>query len=162
MSDAIKQPEPEHRPEEAGPPPGTPVVVRVTARPGADDIDWSLKWQFRGQSDWHDDPIVIPPKKKAQPATPITFELIDETRRCLKFQPTARDAIWSLRSGCPGEKLSSHDTELELNGPPPQSKQLTIVDRNWDKCSVYFRLRFRDDAGKEVSYDPEIRNGGSN
>ncbi|HVM39051.1 MAG TPA: hypothetical protein VM265_11780 [Sphingomicrobium sp.] len=163
MSDAIKQPEPEQRPQETPGQPGTPVLVEVYAQPcPKDQIAWSSRWKFRGSSHWQEDPIVIPAKKADQAATPIQFDLIDSTGRGLKFEAAAEHAIWSRRNQCPDEDQPCHDSELELSCGAPQLKRLTVLDRNTVECSVFYRLRFRDRNGKPVSYDPEIRNGGNN
>jgi len=39
---------------------------------------------------------------------------------------------------------------------------LKVVDNNSKECTLHYRLRFTDRAGRHVSYDPDIKNGGTN
>ena len=138
--------------------PATRVIVDVYAegQPGA--VTFRHKWRFEDSSTERDGRIDIPPKKRGQEATPIQFNLRNQTQPRVELRFVADDnAIWSSRDFCPRDE-AHWDTELvDIS---PHAQVLHLVDLNNDECTIHYNLRFEPDPSR-YCYDPEIRNGGT-
>lgn len=144
--------------------PGTPVVVDVFARTTADgSIQFSHAWRWQDGTPGGQGSIGIPAREPDEPGTPIHFHLRDETRplRGLDFTDDSEGAMWVLRNACPPEHQKCEDPQI----PPDQMERspnlLKVFDRNSEECTLHYRLRFKDRAGKPEDYDPDITNGGT-
>ena len=144
--------------ESTAPPPGTPVIADVFAKPKAGGgVDFKLDWRFQGENNPRGGPIDIPQKKCGEPGTMIHFHLRDETDRKLEFN--IEDPIWVSRSSCPQDP--SKDSEIpadHVNGHP---NLLKVFDTNSDECDLRYALVFKDRDGATELFDPMIRNGGT-
>lgn len=142
-----------------GPPAGTPAIVDVFADPLAGGgVHFRHEWRWHSGHAGGKGRIDIPKRAAVDPATPIHFNLRDKTGRGLKFSDDGLGAIWVDRTGCP--QSQSDDPEI----PPAQIKStpklLKLLNENSEECTLHYRLRFTDRAGKPESYDPDIKNGG--
>ena len=146
-----------------GPPAGTPVIVNVTARTAADGgVDFSHSWRWPDGTPGGNGSINVPQRTKNEDGTPIHFHLNDETdpNRGLDFTDDIHGPMWVQRDGCPQER--SVDSELppgQMNASP---NLLRVFNKNSEECTLHYRLRFKDKDGKPESYDPDIKNGGTN
>jgi len=148
------------------PDPGTPVIVDVLARTNADgSVGFSHQWRWQNGLPGGSQGIAIPARGKNDPGTPIHFHLRDQTdpARGLDFTDEANGVMWVKRGNqCPGDHEQCQDPEI----PPDQMQRspnlLKVFNRNSDACTLHYRLRFKDHAGKSESYDPDITNGGTN
>ena len=149
----------------ADPPAGTPVIVNVVARTKADgSVGFTHTWEWENGTPGGNGSIRIPPRDENASGTPIHFHLTDDThpRRHLDFTDDPRGAMWVDRDSCPPEDQKCEDPQI----PPGEMKRtvnrLQVYDKNSEACTLHYRLRFKDRAGKSHSYDPEITNGGTN
>jgi hypothetical protein len=147
--------------QSAGPPAGTPAIVEVFARtaPGG-GVEFSHQWRWSNGTPGGNGPINVPSRKKSDPATPIHFQLRDQTQpnRGLDF---ADDPIWVLRDSCPPDGQPCGDSEIPADKIDRTPNLLKIVDLNSEACTLHYRLRFTDRDGRPEAYDPAIRNGGT-
>ena len=149
-----------------GPNPGTPVLVDVFAQTNADgSVGFTHQWRWQDGNPGGNHGIAIPARGKTDPGTPMHFYLRDQTSppRGLDFTDETSGAMWVKRGGtCPGETEQSEDPEI----PPDQIQRtpnlLKVFNQNSEPCTLHYRLRFKDRAGKADSYDPDITNGGTN
>ena len=153
----------EAQPEGKAEPPGTPIFVEVTAKTGANGIEFSHVWRWNenGPSQGSGT-IKVPARKDNQPGTPMHFRLNDETdpKRHLKFAERDGAAMWVLRDSCPPESTICKDPEFPLDKMKVTSSELKAFDTNSDECTLHYRLWFTDKDGKYETYDPDITNGG--
>lgn len=139
------------------PGPGTPIFVDVTASPDrCGGVDFEHQWRFENGQPQGNGAIEVPERSASDPGTPIRFHLNDTTGRQLRFDEA--DPIWVDRSGCPEEQ--SDDAEIPPHSIQASGRTLSVLDRNSEKCTLHYALRFRDRDGGYECYDPEIKNGG--
>jgi hypothetical protein len=147
-----------------GPPAGTPVIVEVLARTGADgSVEFSHDWRWQnGMPGGGSGAIEVPKRGKDEDGTLIHFHLRDETQpnRGLDFTDDIQGAMWVKRENCPDER--SEDPEIPPGQMDASPNLLKVFDKNSEECTLHYRLRFKDRHGNAVSYDPDIKNGGTN
>lgn len=146
-----------------GPAAGTPVIVDVRARTGSGGkVEFSHKWRWENGTPGGDGTIQIPKRGKDEDGTPIHFHLRDETNpsRGLDFTDDIHGAMWVQRDSCPDER--SEDSEIPPGDMNVSPNLLKVLDKNSEECTLHYRLRFKDRAGNSESYDPDIKNGGTN
>jgi hypothetical protein len=146
----------------AKPPPGTRVIVDVFARNENGPVEFTHAWRWEDGTPGDEGTIVVPRKKKGESATPIDFHLRDETNPLQGFVFTAdvNGPMWVKRNTCPGQQCE--DPEIPPKLMKRTDKKLSVVDLNQEDCELHYRLRFQDKDGMPDSYDPDIRNGGTN
>ena len=152
-------------PQQGKPAAGTPVIVDVFARTGADgNVGFSHEWRWQDGTPGGNGLIEVPPRKEDEPGTPIFFQLRDQTqpRRGLDFTNDPDGAMWVLRSSCPPEGAKSEDPEIPSDKMERSPNLLKVFDKNSEACTLHYRLRFKDRDGNGVSYDPDLTNGGTN
>ena len=133
---------------------GAPVTVNVTAHPPGAPQPYSLQWRL-GTDPWQNDPIDLPRNSGSHD---MTFNLIDNSGKGLRFRAQASDAMW-VRTGnvCPTAPGNGNN-QMSNGAVSADRMQLTINDDNsGNRRNLKYALRF-DPAGND--YDPDIRNGG--
>ena len=100
--------------------------------------------------------IVVP---KGTPRSPIHFRLYDETGRQLRFFNDAEESMWARVGQCPN--AAGGGGQIDFSQAVSTGPNLTVHNLNSAKCNLHYALRFEDKDGRVVSYDPEIRNGGT-
>lgn len=148
-----------------GPKAGTPVIVQVIARTNAQGrVVFSHRWEWADGWPGGKGRIHIPSRKGIEKATPIHFHLKDKTNpsRGLFFTDASNGAMWVQRGSCPTGKLSCDDPEIPTNKMQRSPHLLKVIDENSEECTLHYRLRFKGRVGRGVTYDPEIKNGGTN
>ncbi len=135
---------------------GKPIRVDVLAKVTGKGLQFSHNWRFEDGGPQSSLAIEVPRRKKGDPATPIRFHLIDNTKRKLRFDDA--DPIWVDRNCCPEQGM--YDAEIPVEHIKPCGTTLFVIDLNNEQCTLYYNLRFRDEEGIIECYDPEIKNGG--
>ncbi len=143
---------------------GTPVIVDVFARTGADDsVEFTHAWRWgeKGPSEGNGS-IKIPERRPNDPETPMHFHLRDQTdpKRGLVFSDKQGAAMWVNRDCCPPDSPRCDDPQIPHAEMETGLKLLKVVNRNSEECTLHYRLWFKDRDGKRESYDPDIINGG--
>src|SRR5689334_16376333 len=145
------------------PPPGTRIKVDVQATdsPGG-TIEYSIDWHWDDGTPGGKGAIEVPEKKKGEKGTPIDFHIDDQTKppRGIIFVDDVKGPVWIKLDSCPDDYCL--DDQFPADEIKRTDKQLTVLDENLVKSDLHYRLRFKDKDGNPDSYDPEIKNGGSN
>jgi hypothetical protein len=144
---------------------GTPVIVHVVARTtAAGRVAFSHRWHWQGSGAEKKGSIDVPARRPAEDRTPVHFHFKDQTNppRSLVFADSADGPIWVRRGICPAADQPSRDPEIPVAEIHRSPHLLKVVDENSEVCTLHYRLRFTDRAGRHLSYDPEIKNGGTN
>ena len=143
---------------------GPPVIVDVFARTkddGTVEFSHAWKWGEKGPSEGNG-PIKIPERRANGPETPMHFHIHDQTdpKRGLAFSDKQGAAMWVKRDSCPPDRPRCDDGQIPPAEMVRELKVLKVVNINSEKCTLHYRLWFKDRAGEWESYDPEIINGG--
>ena len=144
---------------------GPPVIVDVFARTkDGDKVEFTHAWKWgeKGPNQGNGK-IIIPTRRPDGPETPMHFHLHDQTddpKRGLVFSDNQGAAMWVKRDGCPPDRPRCDDRQIPPADMETGLKLLKVVNINSEKCTLHYRLWFKDRAGKTESYDPEIINGG--
>jgi hypothetical protein len=142
---------------------GTPAIVRVVARTNRTGrVVFSHRWHWEGQAAQHRGRINVPPRDPGEEPTPIHFHLKDDTRPARRLVFADDGPMWVRRSSCPEASQPCGDSQVPANKMERHNHLLKVVDNNSKECTLHYRLRFTDRAGRHVSYDPDIKNGGTN
>jgi hypothetical protein len=145
-------------PQSIKPPAGTPAVVDVTVEPAATGISASHEWRWEGGNSQGKGTIDVPQRADHEEGTPIHFHLHDNSGRGFRFADDVLGAIWVARGECPSSK--SGDSEIPEDKIQRSPNLLKVFNENSEKCTLHYRLRFKDKKGESESYDPDITNGG--
>jgi hypothetical protein len=151
-------------PEQGKPAAGTPVIVDVFAETSADGtVAFRHEWRWQDGTPGGKGSIGVPARKAHEPGTPIHFHLRDQTqpRRGLDFTDDSNGAMWVLRDSCPPDGAKSEDPEVPSSKMERSPNLLKVFDENSEACTLHYRLRFKDRDGNDVSYDPDLTNGGT-
>lgn len=134
---------------------GLPVIVDVTAHPPGSSESYTIDWCFQGQPSQGNTEIHLP---RGSGSHDMTFRLIDNSGKGLRFKAAAADAIWVKNGkGCPtgpgnGNQMSNGSVSADR-------MTLTINDDNSGNAQhLGYMLRFDPDPNV---FDPDIRNGGT-
>jgi hypothetical protein len=143
---------------------GTPVIVDIFARTrddGTVEFTHAWRWGEKGPSQGNDK-IIIPTRRPNDPETPMHFHLRDQTdpKRGLIFSDKQGAAMWVKRDSCPPDQPRCDDAQIPPAEMETGLKLLKVVNINSEKCTLHYRLWFKDREGEWESYDPEIINGG--
>ena len=135
---------------------GLPVIVDVTAHPPGSPDPYTIDWRFQGQPSQGNTVIILPPGSGSHD---MTFNLIDNSGKGLRFKAQANDAMWT-RSGnsCPTGP-GNGSNQMSKGAVSADRMQLTINDDNSGNARrLKYALRFDPDPNM---FDPDIRNGGT-
>lgn len=128
------------------------IARRDPANPG--------KIVFHPESDWaNGDELTFKSPKKGDKFR-MLFKLDDGTLG-LKFMTAKKEAFWVVKGGpCP--KAPAYDKEFEAKRVWENRKTLEVVNTNGNIAEYHYVLRFEDENGKLVEWDPIIinQNGG--
>jgi hypothetical protein len=87
----------------------------------------------------------------------IIFNLVDKTKRKIRFDASAPFFVKEGNGSCPRAKDSDQVMVASCD-----AKKLVILDWNYGvPCELQYQLNFIDEAGAPITpYDPIIENGG--
>lgn len=134
---------------------GLPVIVDVTAHPPGSAEPYTIDWRFQGQPGKGNTVINLP---RGSGSHDMTFNLIDNSGKGLRFKAAAADAIWvKSGKGCPTGP--GHGNQMSNGSVSTDGMTLTINDDNSGNAQhLGYMLRFDPDPNV---FDPDIRNGGT-
>ena len=122
---------------------GLPVIVDVTAHPPGSSEPYTIDWRFQGQPSQGNTDIILPPGSGSHD---MTFNLIDNSGKGLRFKAQANDAMWT-RSGntCPTAPGNGNN-QMSNGAVSADRMQLTINDDNSGNARrLKYALRFDPD-----------------
>ena len=85
--------------------------------------------------------------------------ILKDGRLDLQFLPTPGEAFWVSKDNCPTSP--SYDSNFEATKVINNGKHLLVVNRNQDVSQYYYTLRFKDQGGNVIEFDPIIDNRNS-
>src|SRR4030095_10715028 len=134
---------------------GLPVIVDVTAHPPGSSEPYTIDWRFKAKPSQGNTAIDLP---RGSGSHDMTFNLIDNSGKGLRFKAQCADAIW-VRSGTVCPTAPGNGSNQMNNGVVSTDRlRLDINDDNsGSPRRLKYALRFDPDGN---DFAPDIRNGG--
>lgn len=135
---------------------GLPVTVNVTAHPAGAPEPYTIDWCLQGQP-WQGNTVIDLPS--ASGSHDMTFNLIDNSGKGLRFKATADEAMWVRRGNkCPTAKGNGGQVVFGSVSQPDRLILTVNDDNTGNPHNLCYMLRFDPDGN---NFDPDIRNGGT-